>query len=430
MRLSQAKSINGVIALPGDKSISHRAAMLAAIAKGETRISNFATSADCAATLDCLAKLGVKIELDGNAVNITGSGKYGLTQPSQNLDCGNSGTTMRLLSGILAGQNFTSTLVGDASLQSRPMKRIIAPLTEMGASILSNEGRAPLTITGSKLKAIEYNLPVASAQIKSCVLLAGLYGDGETTVIEATPTRDHTERMLEWFGVKVRSETLQHSRRITISGDSELTARDLHVPSDISAAAFFIAAAVCLEGSDITLQNVGVNPTRRAFLNVLCDLGANIEQLDEHVSSNEPVATIRVRGGLSKTSEPLVIGGEKIANLIDEIPVLAILGTQIDGGIEIRDATELRIKESDRINAIVENLRRMNAKVDEFDDGFRVRRSELKGSQIDTYGDHRIAMAFAVAALLADGETEITDAECVAVSFPAFFETLSQNHLR
>jgi 3-phosphoshikimate 1-carboxyvinyltransferase len=422
MKLSRASSINGVVASPGDKSISHRAALLAAIANGKTRISNFATGADCSATLNCLAALGVKIECDSQTVNITGSGKYGLNQPLQNLECGNSGTSLRLLAGILAGQDFTSTLVGDASLQSRPMRRIIAPLSEMGASILSNSNNncAPLTITGSRLKAIEYKLPIASAQIKSCVLLAGLYANGETTVIELTPARDHTERMLEWFGVNVRVENL----RISVSGNSRLTAHDIEIPGDISAAAFFIAAAVCLEGSDITLPRVGANPTRRAFFDLLLDLGAKIELSDEREISNEPVATIRVRGGLPKTTERLVVSGERIANLIDEIPVLAVLGTQIDGGLEVRDAAELRAKESDRIAAICENLRRMNAKVVEYDDGFRVYRSDLKASKIKTYGDHRIAMAFAIAALLADGKTEIKDAECVAVSFPGFFETL------
>lgn len=425
VKLSRATSINGEIDLPGDKSISHRAAILAAVADGQTRISNFADAADCSATLDCLASLGVDMERSGNAVTIFGSGKYGLSQPSKNLDCGNSGTTMRLLSGILAGQDFTSTLVGDESLLGRPMKRIIEPLTEMGASILSDDGRAPLRITGSKtLRAIRSALPVASAQVKSCLLLAGLYARGETWVVEETPTRDHTERMLDWFGIKVSSETSHTGRRLSVSGDRELTARDINVPADISAAAFFIAAAICLEGSHISLINVGVNPTRRAFLDVLCEFGANIELSDEREASNEPTATVHVSGGLPQKKETLVIGGKTIANLIDEIPVLAVLGSQLEGGLIVRDAAELRVKESDRIAAICKNLRRMNARVDEFEDGFRVHSSELKGGQIDTYGDHRIAMASAVAALLADGETEIEDAECVAVSFPGFFETL------
>ncbi|MFN0141235.1 MAG: 3-phosphoshikimate 1-carboxyvinyltransferase [Pyrinomonadaceae bacterium] len=425
MRLSRATSIKGQIDLPGDKSVSHRAAMLAAIANGKTRISNFAPAADCEATLDCLNALGVCVTRDGETVNISGSGKYGLLQPSRKLDCGNSGTTMRLLAGILAGQEFTSTLVGDDSLESRPMKRIIDPLTEMGASIQSKDGRAPLSITGSKpLRAIDYNLPIASAQIKSCVLLAGLYARGESAVIEVAATRDHTERMLEWFGAEVRTDNLRSGRRITVAGESDLTARDLKVPADISSAAFFVAAAACLDGSDITLRDVGINPTRKAFLDVLCELGADIELSDEREASNEPTATMRVRGGLEQTNETLVIDGSNAAGLIDEIPVLAVLGTQLDGGLEVRGAAELRVKESDRIATLCENLRRMNAGLDEFEDGFRVFRSDLTGSQITTYGDHRIAMAFAVAALLAEGETEIKDADCVAISFPRFFETL------
>lgn len=433
MKLSRASSIKGVIDLPGDKSISHRAAMLAAIAQGETRISNFAGAADCIATLKCLAALGVKFSIAGDTVTIIGSGKYGLRQPIQNLDCGNSGTTMRLLAGILAGQDFTTTLVGDASLQRRPMDRIIGPLREMGAAISSVNGRAPLSITGAKpLKAIEHKLSVASAQIKSCVMLAGLYASGETTLLEATRTRDHTERLLEWFGVKIRRETPQNSRRIIVPGDAELTARDLAVPADISSAAFFIAAAACLSGSDVTLPNVGVNPSRRAFVDVMFDLGVNIDLLGEREMSNEPVATIRVRGGLPQVTKTLVIRGQRIANLIDEIPVLAVVGTQLNGGLEVRDAAELRVKESDRIAAICDNLRRMNSTVEEFDDGFRVYSSDLRGSTIATYGDHRIAMAFAVAALFANGETKIDDADCVAVSFPRFFQTLetSQNYLR
>lgn len=399
--------------------------MLAAIANGKTRISNFAPATDCEATLDCLDALGVYVTRDGETVTVSGLGKYGLLQPPRNIDCGNSGTTMRLLAGMLAGQDFTSTLVGDDSLESRPMKRIIDPLTEMGASIQSKDSRAPLLITGSKtLKAIKYNLPVASAQIKSCILLAGLYARGETAVIEATATRDHTERMLEWFGAEVRTDNLGSGRRISVAGESGLSARDLKVPADVSAAAFFITAAACLVGSEITLKNVGINPTRRAVLDVLREIGANIELSDTSESSNEPTATIRVRGGLPQANQTLVIDASSIASLIDEIPVLAVLGTQLDGGLEVRGAAELRVKESDRIAAICENLRRMNAKVDEFKDGFRVYRSDLKGSQIMTYGDHRIAMAFAVAALLADGETEINDADCVAVSFPRFFETL------
>lgn len=401
--------------------------MIAAMAVGETRIDSFATSADCWSTVSCLDKLGVKIKRDGNTVIVKGLGKYGFTPPSEPLDCGNSGTTMRLLAGVMAGQNFRSVLVGDESLQQRPMKRVIAPLTKMGAVIDSNEGMAPLTISGNQpLRAIEYQPPVASAQIKSCVLLAGLNSDGKTSVIEPVQTRDHTERMLQWFGVDVTVDKLGDGSRITVSGDATLTARDFVVPSDISSAAFFMVAATCLDESDVTLPNVGFNASRAAIFDVLRDLGANIqmESLDE--ICNEPVSTLRIAGGILPTgrTEPNLVNGGTIANIIDEIPILAVFGTQIDGGLEIRDAAELRVKESDRIAAIVENLRRMGAAVTEFPDGFKVERSELTGAVVDSFGDHRIAMAFAVAGLLARGETEIVGAESADVSFPGFFETL------
>ena len=403
--------------------------MIASMAVGTTRIDNFATSADCSSTLGCVEGLGVKIRRDGNTVFVDGVSKSGFLPPKYPLDCGNSGTTMRLISGILAGQNFESVLFGDESLQSRPMKRIIEPLTRMGADIASEDGKAPLKISGKNpLKAIEYQPPVASAQIKSCVLLAGLYSDGETSVIEKVQTRDHTERMLRWFGVDVNVENGEFGSRISVSGDANLTARDLVVPSDISSAAFFLVAAACLDGSDITLPNVGLNPSRRAIYDVLLNLGANIELLEATETSNEFVATLRIRGGLQPSDARVspVLRGEIIANLIDEIPILAILGTQLGSGLEIRDAAELRVKESDRIAAVVENLKRMGADVTEFPDGFKVERSELKGAVIDSFGDHRIAMAFAIAGLFADGETEINGAECANVSFPGFFETLAR----
>ncbi len=419
--------MRGNIRLPGDKSISHRAAMLASIAIGETRIDNFATSEDCSSTVSCLRSLGVQITRDDNTVIVNGVGKTGFTPPSGPLDCGNSGTTMRLLAGIMAGQIFDSVLIGDESLQKRPMKRVIEPLSKMGAGIDSNEGRAPLAISGKQpLTAIEYQPPVASAQIKSCVLLAGLNSDGETSVIEPVQTRDHTERMLRWFGVDVKIDQLPIGARIAVSGDATLTARDVVVPSDISSAAFFLVAAACLEGSDITLPNVGFNSSRAAIFDVLRDLGADVLLTDQREVNNEPIATLRARGHISATqnTEPNLVNGDTIANLIDEIPILAVFGTQIDGGIEIRDAAELRVKESDRISAIVENLRRMGVAVEEFPDGFKIHRSDLKGAVIDSFGDHRIAMAFAVAGLLARGETEIIGAESADISFPGFFETL------
>jgi 3-phosphoshikimate 1-carboxyvinyltransferase len=424
-KVNQASSLNGTVLLPGDKSISHRAAMFAAIANGTTRIENFATSADCSSTLGCLGALGVSHSRVGNTITMHGVGKCGFTPPTHELDCGNSGTTMRLISGILAGQNFASTLIGDDSLQSRPMKRIIEPLGLMGSIIHSHEGKAPLTINGTTpLKAIEYQPPVASAQIKSCVLLAGLYADGITTVIEPVQTRDHTERMLEWFGVHVAIDPQENGKRISVSGVSELTARDLVVPSDISSAAFFMVAAACLPRSQVTMPNVGLNPSRRGVLDAMIGLGAAIEVVDSTENSNEPTATIIAKGGLKTTPGENILRGEIIANLIDEVPILAILGTQLESGIEIRDAGELRVKESDRIATVVKNLRKMGASVDEFPDGLKVARSELHGAEIDSHHDHRIAMAFAVAGLLAKGETTIHGADAADVSFPGFFETL------
>jgi 3-phosphoshikimate 1-carboxyvinyltransferase len=424
MKIRPARSISGTIKLPGDKSISHRAATIAAIAIGETRIDNFATSADCSSTLACLRALGVEFRWDGDAVIVGGVGKNGLRQPNEALDCGNSGTTMRLLAGILAGQPFDSVLTGDGSLNKRPMNRIIEPLTLMGAAITSGEGKAPLTIRGGQsLTGIEYHTPVASAQVKSCVLLAGLFANGKTVTIEATPTRDHTERLLAWFGAHVGGEGSQE--RTIMPGASLLEARDLTIPADISAAAYFMVAAACLPGSEVVMPFVGVNPTRNAIINVLRQFGANIETLESVGNLNEPIATIRVAGGLGNAVALPVLAGPAIATLIDEIPILAILGTQLKKGLEIRDAGELRVKESDRITAIVENLRRMGAAVTEFPDGFKVERSDLKGATVDSYTDHRIAMAFAIAGLLADGETEVKGAECADISFPGFFETLA-----
>jgi 3-phosphoshikimate 1-carboxyvinyltransferase len=422
MRIYRGISLRGEIELPGDKSISHRAALLSAISLGRARIDNFASSADCASTLACLQELGIGIEREGSTVKIEGAGKIGFKKPLRELDCGNSGTTMRLLAGILAGQDFESVLTGDESLRSRPMKRIIEPLQAMGAELGSTDGKAPIRIVGRKpLNAINYTPAVASAQLKSCVLLAGLFAEGKTSVIEKSPTRDHTERMLRFLGVNI--ENIDGA--LTVSGDSVPTARDMRIPGDISSAAFFMAAAACLVGSELVLKNVGLNPSRTAVIDVLQNFGADIRIFKERESGNEPVGDIVVRGGIKKTPEPSNrLSGKIIANLIDEIPVLAVFGTQIDGGLEVRDAAELRVKESDRITAVVENLRRMGARVEEFEDGFRVEKSVLLGAGIDSYGDHRIAMAFAVAGLFAEGETLIDGAECAAVSFPAFFSVL------
>lgn len=425
MRIRPAKYVEGNILLPGDKSISHRAAIIGALADGETQIDNFATSVDCASTLECLSQLGVDVRQAGAKVWVNGVGRSGLHISEKPLDCGNSGTTMRLMAGVLAGQNFDSVLTGDDSLRKRPMKRVIDPLSRMGARFESADEKAPLTIRGrNPLKAIEYELSIASAQIKSCVLLAGLNSDGETSVIEAVPTRDHTERMLRWFGVDVREEESGTRKKISVTGGATLAARNLVVPSDISSAAFFIVAALGLPGSTLSMSRVGLNPTRTGIIEALTLFGADIRTANNREVNNEPVGDILVHGQLAPKGNTVLRGG-LIANLIDELPVLAILGTQLEGGLEVREAGELRVKETDRIAAVVQNLRRMGANVEEFDDGFHVRRSQLKGARVDSFGDHRIAMAFAIAGLLAtEGETEIEGAECAEVSFPEFFKTL------
>jgi len=427
MKINSTNYLQGPINLPGDKSISHRAAMFSAMANGETKISNFASSADCASTLECLKGLGVEISREGSTVFIKGVGKTGFTKPEIDLDCGNSGTTMRLMCGILAGQNFDSVLIGDESLSKRPMKRVIEPLSKMDAKIDSVENHAPLTIYGKNpLTAHNFDPKIASAQLKSCLLLAGLNADGETSVLEKTQTRDHTERMLKYLGVNLQETKTENGTLISVSGEEILTAKDLNVPSDVSSAAFFLVAAACLKGSEIVLKNVGLNPSRTGIIEALSNFGAKIEILNETELCNEPVGDLKICGNetLIRKAETNLVGGEIIANLIDEIPILAVFGTQIEGGIEIRNAEELRVKESDRIAAVVENLKRMGAEVEEFADGLRVGKSNLKGAIVDSFGDHRIAMAFAVAALFAEGETEIIDAECAAVSFPEFFDTL------
>lgn len=437
MKVKTANYLQGTIELPGDKSISHRAGMFAGMAEGETKITNFATSADCASTLACLEKLGVRIRREENTVYVQGVGKTGFTAPTEDLDCGNSGSTMRMIAGILAGQNFESVLVGDESLSKRPMKRIIEPLELMNAKIESTENHAPLKIYGQNpLQAITYASKVASAQVKSCVLLAGLFADGKTvfqnppSATKVVTSRNHTELMLKYLGADLEEKFVETENgfvhEISIEGNSILTARDLNVPSDISSAAFFLVAGACLPNSEILLKNVGLNPTRKGIIDVLQILGAEIEVLNEQELCNEVVGEIRVRG--SKTLMPKldsnIISGDVIANIIDEIPILSVFGTQLENGLEIRNAEELRVKESDRIKTVVENLRRMGAKVEEFPDGLKVEKSKLKGAMIDTFHDHRIAMAFAVAGLFAEGETQINGAEWAAVSFPAFFETL------
>jgi len=432
MKIRPAASVRGPVRVPGDKSISHRAAMIASLAEGRSRIENFADSEDCASTLSCLSQLGVKVERDGDSVSIDGVGMTGFSQPTGPLDCGNSGTTMRLLAGILAAQPIKTKLTGDDSLRKRPMRRIIEPLTQMGAKIHAADGRAPLNIEGGPLRGIEYEMPVASAQLKSCLLLAGLNAEGETAVIERVRTRDHSERVLRSFGVEVEERPFRGGRRISVAGGQTLKSQVFTVPGDVSSAAFFVAAAAALPGSMITIENLGLNPTRAALLDLVRLFGARIEVSDTREVCGEPVVDVTVRGGPEalETAKNGRVEGSTVANLIDEIPILAVLGTQLRGGLEIRDASELRVKESDRIASVVENLRRMGATVEERPDGLRVETSILYGCEVDSFGDHRIAMAFAVAGLLAKGETTIKGADCAAVSFPNFFEMLDSVAVR
>jgi 3-phosphoshikimate 1-carboxyvinyltransferase len=429
MKITPARRINGRVQIPGDKSISHRAAIIAALANGTSRITNFSPSEDCAATLSCLRKLGVSIQAKDSSLIVQGAGESGLRVANEALYCGNSGSTMRMLAGVLAGQDFSSTLTGDDSLNSRPMQRIIEPLQLMGAELGSRNGNPPLRVKGQRpLKPIRYELPVASAQVKSCVLLAGLNAKGRTEVIEPEETRDHTERMLKWFGVLLERD-VECSVAISIDGPRSFAARDVSVPGDISSAAFLIAAAALLPESKLEIENVGLNPTRTMFMSTLRSLGVAIEVTDERDECNEPLGSVRMKGKLSAQPPSMVdstlVRGNLIARLIDELPLLAVVGTQMPGGIEIRDATELRRKESDRISATVKNLRAMGAEVQEFEDGLAVHgRTQLRGAMLDSYGDHRIAMAFAVAALTAEGDSEISGTECVGVSFPDFFTVL------
>jgi 3-phosphoshikimate 1-carboxyvinyltransferase len=426
MRIRPARRIKGHLRVPGDKSISHRAAIISALAHGTSKISNFATGADCAATVACLKALGVALsEADGNLI-VKGVGRHGFNPAEKPLDCGNSGSTMRMLAGVLAGQSFTSTLLGDKSLSTRPMRRIIEPLEAMGATIQSQADKPPLTIIGTdSLKAIAYDLPISSAQVKSCVLLAAVNATGVTTVSESlVKSRDHTERMLQWFGASLSQHTKDERNVVRINGPAALVARDLAIPGDISSAAYFVAAAGLLPNSDLTLENVGLNPTRTGFLSLFESLGLTIETANVREESNEPLGDIRVGARVFPVPSQITLSGSASAQVIDELPLLAILGSQTPGGIEIRDAEELRLKESDRIAATVENLRAMGAIVKEFDDGMSVAPTQLKGARLESHGDHRIAMAFTVAALIAEGDSEIHDSECVQVSFPGFFEIL------
>jgi 3-phosphoshikimate 1-carboxyvinyltransferase len=421
--LNPATSLSGTVLLPGDKSISHRYAMLAAIAEGTSTIEYFAASRDCHSTLECLQSLGVEARQRGQTVTIKGRGLRGLKAPAHVLDAGNSGTTIRLLSGILAGHPFESLITGDESLSNRPMGRVIRPLQMMGADIESRERELPpLRIRGGSLKGIRYSLPVASAQVKSCVLFAGLYGDASTAVEETIPTRDHSEIALREFGGTLRIQ----GNWIEVDPGPTLQGRHLVVPGDLSGAAFFLVAAALVPNSELLLPGVGLNGRRRELLDYLLRAGLNIKVENETAIAGEPRGDLRVRYSQELLQRPLPpIQGEQVANLIDEIPVLAVLGAQASGGLTISDAHELRVKESDRISAIVTNLRAMGIEVEEKADGLSMPGGQqLQGADIVTRNDHRIAMAFAVAALAARGETRIHNPECADVSFPGFWTAL------
>ena len=422
--------LEGTVHVPGDKSISHRTALLGAIASGTTRVRRFLASEDCLATLDCLRALGVEWQLDEEAPGVAtlaveGVGLRGLREPSDVLDAKNSGTTLRLLSGILAGQPFTSVISGDASLRSRPVDRVVEPLRLMGAQLLAREHdtRPPLTIrgpSGEGLRGIHYRLPVASAQVKSAVLLAGLYAEGETTVEEPAATRDHTERLLRAMGADLQRE----GPAVRLRPPSELSPFELQVPGDISAAAFWLVAAVAHPDADLLLPGVGVNPTRSGLLDVLSMMGAGLDVLEERMVGEEPVADLRVR---SSQLEAVEVGGELIPRLIDELPALAVAAVFAHGRTVVRDAAELRLKESDRIAALTTQLGRLGVVVEERPDGFAIEGGQrLRGARVSGGGDHRLTMALAVAGLLADGETTVEDGEAVAVSYPAFWRDLQQ----
>lgn len=416
----------GEVTVPGDKSISHRAIMLGALCDGDVHITNFLEGADCLSTIDCFKKMGIDIERDADKVTVHGKGINGLKAPEDMLDTGNSGTTTRLISGILSAQDFTSHLNGDESIQKRPMKRIMEPLSMMGADIKSDKdnGCAPLTIKGCKLHGIDYVSKIASAQVKSAILFAGLYADGETSVDEPYISRDHSERMLKYFGYDVKRD----GTKVSIKGGGKLSAKDVEVPGDISSAAYFIAAGLITPGSDILIKNVGINETRDGIIKVAKEMGGDIELLNIREDGPEPLADIRVK---YSDLHGIRIDGKIIPTLIDEIPIIAIMALAANGETVIADAAELKVKESDRIAVMTENINAMGGDVTPTDDGMIIRGGKaLKGAKIDSHKDHRIAMSFYVASYIADGVNEIKDFDCVKISYPGFlndFEKLTEN---
>lgn len=428
MRIEPTPSIGGALSLPGDKSISHRYAILGAMAHGTTSIDGFSQSHDCASTLNCLRKLGISIQQSEKGIEIQGLGWGKFHQPHTILDAGNSGTTIRLLSALLAGSPFTSTIQGDESLNRRPMRRIISPLSQMGASIQAREEQfLPLSVSGTQLTGIEYPLPVASAQVKSCILLAGLMACGKTTVVENMPSRDHTERALPFFNVQC-TKTNQH---LTVTGPASLDATTMQIPGDFSAAVFFIIATLLLPNSRLCLRGVGINPSRTALLTLLEQSGAKVERANPREFNAEPMCDLTVQFSPEVLRRfPRELSGQCLASMIDEIPVLAILGTRLHNGLSVRGGEELRKKESDRINSVVVNLRNLGIQVEELPDGFDIPPNQtIQGGTVQTFGDHRIAMAFAIAGLIAKEPVELDQPACVSVSFPDFFEQLKSLYL-
>jgi 3-phosphoshikimate 1-carboxyvinyltransferase len=420
MIVRPARNVSGSLSLPGDKSISHRYAMLAAIADGPSRLKNYSTGADCASTLGCLRSLGVTWERKtegGNVIEVQGSG-LSLRAPRQPLDCGNSGSTIRMLSGIVAGQRFATEMAGDESLSRRPMERVITPLKAMGAEIISQNGRPPLRIAGGHLKGINYQMPVASAQVKTCLLFAGLLADGKTRIEEPLRTRDHGEVALRAFGAQLE----RNGNAVSILGGQRLRGIDALVPGDLSSAAFFLCAASLFPGSKLSITNLLMNPTRARLLDILIQIGLQISVTQLEEVHGELLGTLQVEGGRLKGA---TIAGSDTAALIDELPVLAAIAPYTEQGIEVRDAKELRVKESDRIASIASNLRAMGAQVEEREDGLKIPGGQsLHGAELQSFGDHRIAMAFSIAALRAQGETLIHGSQCAAISYPEFFSVL------
>lgn len=420
--INNSKAIKKTITIPGDKSISHRSVMLGSLANGTTHVHGFLTGEDCLSTIACFKKMGIEIELDGTDVTVHGKGLNGLNAPTETLDVGNSGTTLRLMTGILSAQPFSCTVTGDSSIQKRPMDRVEKPLKQMGAEITGQGGEkilAPLHITGHSLKGTHYTLPVASAQVKSAIILAGLYAEGKTVITEPEATRDHTEIMLNHFGADIK----RNGNDITVTPVKELYAKEIFVPGDISSAAYFMVLGAVCPDSDITIKNVGINPTRTGIITVLENMGANITLLNERTVSGEKVADINVK--YTPSLKSTTVEGDIIPKLIDEIPVIAVAACFAEGTTVIKDAQELKVKESNRIKTVVNELKKFGADIEETDDGMIIKgKCSLKGAVCDSHNDHRIAMSMAVAGIMAEGSTTIKDSQCVDISFPTFFSLL------